>query len=539
MTYLFGHYELDSRRYELRRDGRVIAVEPRVFDLLLYLVEHRERLIGKEELNQRVWDGRLVSDWAMSTCMKIARQAIGDSGKRQDYIRTVPRRGFRFVGTVEVREPSRRAVPPAASDRGADRAGPAQSDKSSIAVLPFENMSGDPEQGYFSDGITGDIITELSRFRSLFVIARHSSFAYRNKAVSLQQIGRELGVQYVLEGSVRKEGNRFRVTAQLVDSVTGYHLWTDSYDRSLADLFTSQDELIRTIVSTVGGRIDVAGKARAAGLDDASLRAYDFYLRAAAAQDGNTKQDYRQAQQYLERAIELDPGLAQAYHHLSLVRYFSWLEHWDDDRDQAFVEAFDAAKRAVMLDDTDSMAQAHLGTLYLFRREFEVARPLFEKAIQLNPNDSRALSLYGLYLTAIGHPDQAIEQFEEAARLNPLAPRWFNRLRGMAYFTARRYDDAISALRAVEVPLNEVRGWLAASYAQAGRLAEARAMLKEFLRVAEQDMAQSPGHQPNAWETYWRGILAYKKQGDFDHLFDGLRKAGLPEQRAGHSDFQL
>ena len=195
-------------------------------------------------------------------------------------------------------------------------AAPALPDKPSIAVLPFLNLSDDPAQAYFSDGITSNIITELARFRSMFVISRHSSFAYRNKPVGVQQIGRELGVHYVVEGSVGRVGDRIRVSAQLVEAQTGHQLWADRYDRSLAEIFAVQDELVGTIVSTLDRRIDVAGRSRTAVISDSSLRAYDLYLRAEAAQDRNTKADYHYAEQCLERAINLDPGLAQAYHHL-------------------------------------------------------------------------------------------------------------------------------------------------------------------------------------------------------------------------------
>jgi adenylate cyclase len=384
-------------------------------------------------------------------------------------------------------------------------------------------------QAYFSDGITNDMITELSRFRSMFVIARHSSFAYRGRAVKVQRIGRELGVHYVVEGSVSRVGDRIRVSAELVDAQTGHHLWADRYDRSLAEIFAVQDELVRTIVSTLGRRIDVAGKLRTAAMSESSLRAYDLYLRAAAAQDRNTKIDYQHAQKYLERAIELDPGLAQAHHHLSLVKFFLWMERWVEDLDRFFAEAFDAAREALARDDTDSMVQAHLGMLHMYRREFDEAGPRFAEALRLNPNDSRALGLYGLYLAAIGRAEQAIEQFDQAERLNPLRPSWLNRLKGIACFSAGRYADAIAAFRANEAaPVNQERGWLAASCAQAGRLDEARAHLRDFLCVAESEMAVLPARTVGAWRSCWRPI-EYQHDHDFDRLFDGLRKAGLPE----------
>jgi adenylate cyclase len=363
----------------------------------------------------------------------------------------------------------------------------------------------------------------------MFVIARHSSFAYRDKAVNVQRIGRELGVRYLVEGIVNKLGDRVRVSAELVDAETGHHLWADRYDRSLAEIFVVQDELVRTIVSTLDRRIDVAGKLRTAAMSDSSLRAYDLYLRAAAAQDRNTKADYRYAQACLERAIELDPGLAQAHHHLSLVKFFTWMERWADDPDKAFAEAFHAARDALAHDDTDSMVQAHLGMLQMYRREFDQAGVRFAEALRLNPNDSRALGLYGLFLAAIGRAEQAVEQFRLAERLNPLRPRWLNRLKGIACFSARRYADAIAAFRLNEaVPVNQERGWLAASCGQAGRLEEARAYLQSFLCVAEKEMAVLPGRTVGAWRSCWRPI-EYQNDEDFDHLFDGLRKAGLPE----------
>ena len=402
-------------------------------------------------------------------------------------------------------------------------------DKPSIAVLPFTNMSGDPEQEYFSDGITEDIITEFSRFHSLFVIARNSSFTFKGQAVDMTDVGRTLGVQYVVEGSVRKAANRVRVTAQLVEAETGNHIWAERWDRELKDIFAVQDELVRTIVSTVGGRIDAIGKVSATRKSEAHLRAYDFYLRAAAAEDGNTKEDYQRARQYLKRAIELDPDLAIAYHHLSLVNFFEWMNHWVDDRDMAFAAALNAENTAVAIDDTDSRIHAHLGQLHHHRRSFDEAGQDFEKAIRLNPNNFQAMALYGNYLTAIGNPEDAIEQFDQAIRLNPIGPSWIRWLRGVACFTVERYDEAIADLRSIKRPLNEVRGWLAASYAGAGRLEEARATLEEFLHVAEDDMAVFPGRKLAAWDDYWHGAMQYQDNADFEHLYDALRKAGLED----------
>jgi adenylate cyclase len=402
-------------------------------------------------------------------------------------------------------------------------------DKPSIAVLPFTNMSGDPEQEYFSDGITEDIITELSRFRSLFVIARNSTFHYKGQSPKVQDVGRELGVRYVVEGSVRKAGNRVRVTAQLIEAESGNHLWAERYDRDLEDIFAVQDELVRTITSTVGGRVDSAGQVRAERLRESNLQAYDHVLRAHAAFDRYNKEDSRRAGHHLRQAIELDPQSAQAHLLLAEVLLLDWMAHWVEDREATLLAAFDSAKRAVALDESSSLALAALGEVQVFRREFEDARHSLERAIELNPNDAATLSLHGIYLVAVGRADEALAQYELSARINPLQRDWVDWLKGIACFTARRYDEAIATLRTIKDPINEVRGWLAASYAGAGRLEEARTTLEAFLRVAEEDMAVFPGRKLAAWEDYWHAAMEYQNDADFEHLYDALRKAGLED----------
>lgn len=401
--------------------------------------------------------------------------------------------------------------------------------KPSIAVLPFVNISGDPEQEYFSDGITEDIITELSRFRSLFVIARNSSFIFKGQAVSVTEVGRKLGVAYVVEGSVRKVAKRIRVSAQLVEAITGNHVWAERYDRELEDIFAVQDELVRTITSTVGGRVESDGQARAETMSEASLLAYDHVLRAKAAYLRSNKEDNRYAREHLERAIELDPRNAQAHRDLAEVLVMDWMAHWVEGRESALRSAFDNAKTAVMLDESFSGALATLGSIKLYYRDFDDALHDLERALELNPNDNQTLDLYALYLVAVGRTDDALAQHALSTRINPFQPFWAVWGRGIAFFSARRYDDAILTLRSIKDTINEARGWLAASYAGAGRLDEARAMLEEFLRMAEDDMVVFPGRKVAAWEDYWHGAIEYKNEADFEHLYDALRKAGLED----------
>jgi adenylate cyclase len=403
--------------------------------------------------------------------------------------------------------------------------------KPSIAVLPFENLSGDPEQQYFSDGITEDIITELSRFRSLSVIARVSSVALRTKAIKVQDIGRDLDVAYVVEGSVRRAAERLRITAQLVDAETGRHLWAERYDRELElrDVFALQLEVARAVASTFSSRVDAVGRDRAARLTPTELRAYDLVLRAKALTSKYTRADNEQALACAERAVELDSTSARAHAHAAWCYFFNYMACWVADTKNALAKAYELADRAVSLDETDSFAHCIMGAVHWFRREYDEARSEIERAIDLNPNDPEARRYYGNLLVATGNPDAGIEQIDLGKRLNPFDTRWVPWIRGIACFTARRYDEAIATLKQARDPINEVRGWLAASYAHAGHLQEARATLEEFLRTAESDMAAFPGHRLKDWESYWHGAFEYRDQKDFDHLFDALRKAGLPE----------
>jgi TolB-like protein len=421
-----------------------------------------------------------------------------------------------------------RSVPPPSAERNTVTPPPLP-DKPSVAVLPFENLSGDPEQQYFSDGITEDIIIELSRFRSLFVIARNSSFAFKGKSIKVQDIARELGVAYIVDGSVRRAGDRVRINAQLVDAATGNHLWAERYERDMSDIFALQDEVARSVASTVSGRVEVANRDRVARLSPTALRAYDLILHAKALTLKYTRADNAHALACAERAVELDPASAAAHGHAAWCHFYTYMASWVADREAALAKAYALAQRAVELDETDSFGHVMLGIMHIFRREYDEARSEITKAVDLNPNDPVARRYYAMYLAAAGNAEAGIEQIELGRRLNPFDTRWVPWDKGIVCFTARRYDEAIVALKQARDPINEVRGWLAASYAQAGRLPEARATLAEFLRIAESDMAVFPGRRLKDWEPYWHGAFEYRDQKDFDHLFDALRKAGMQD----------
>jgi TolB-like protein len=402
-------------------------------------------------------------------------------------------------------------------------------DKPSIAVLPFENLSNDPEQQYFSDGITEDIITELSRFRSLFVIAYHSSSAFKGKTVRVQDIARELGVAYVVEGSVRRAADRVRISAQLVDAATGNHLWAERYDRDALDIFAVQDEVARSVASTVSGRVEVAGRDRIERLSPTALRAYDLVLRARSLTLKYTRADSQQALACAERAMQLDPTSAPAHAHAAWCHFYNYMAFWSADPADSLAKACEVIQRAVVLDEADSFAHTIMGSVQWFRRDFDQARTEYLEGIERNPNDFLARRFYGMFLAATGNPEAGLEQINLGKRLNPFDTKWAPWNRGITYFTARRYDEAITALKQVRNPINEVRAWLAASYAQAGRPEEAKATLDEFMRVAQSDMAVFPGKTLKDWEPYWHAIFEYQDQKDFDHLYEALRKAGMPD----------
>ncbi|HEX5507683.1 MAG TPA: winged helix-turn-helix domain-containing protein, partial [Pseudolabrys sp.] len=377
MKFLFENHVLDVGRRELCRGSEPIAVEPQVFDLLVYLVQNRDRVVSKDDLIASVWSGRVVSDSTLTSRINAARKAIGDSGEQQRLIRTIARKGIRFVGALLDETPARESTT-------VEVARPALPDRPAIAVLPFVNMSGDAEQDYFSDGISEDIITALSKLRWFFVIARNSSFAYKGKSVHLKQIGEELGVSYVLEGSVRKDEGRVRITAQLNNVATGGHIWAERYDRDLSDVFAVQDEITEAIVAAIEPQIYAAENFRAQRKPPDSLDAWDLVMRALAHYWRVTRQDNVVAQALLEKATSIDPNYGQALGLLANSYMFSAHMGWTDMAATAPI-AERAAFAAIHSDSEDAWAHIALGHVYLMARRFDDSLAEYETALRLNP----------------------------------------------------------------------------------------------------------------------------------------------------------
>lgn len=313
MQYLFGDdYLLDPERRELRKAGALVAIGPQVFDLLLQLIRHRERVVSKDELLATVWSGRIVSESTITSHLNAVRKAVGDSGEQQRLVKTIPRKGFRFVGELRELDAPAAAPEPPSAQPSALRPALALPAKPSIAVLPFHNLSGDAAQDYFADGVVEDIVGALSRMRWLFVIARNSSFSYKGRAVDAATVGRELGVRYVLEGSLRKTGDKVRVTGQLVDATSGEQLWAERFEGSLGDLFALQDQLAESVVGAIAPQLERAEIERAKRQPIASLDAFDDYLRGLARLRVGSREAIPAALPLFRRATALDPEFGAA-----------------------------------------------------------------------------------------------------------------------------------------------------------------------------------------------------------------------------------
>ncbi len=399
---------------------------------------------------------------------------------------------------------------------GDQPAGPSLPDKPSIAVLPFTNMSGDPEQEYFSDGITDDIITELSRYQSLFIIARNSSFVYKGRAVNVRIIGRELGVEYVVEGSIRKAGNRVRINAQLVEAATGNHLWAERYDRELEDIFAVQDEVTQAIAAILPTKLSQAVFARARRKPTDNLTAYDYLLRG----ERYLRENYGdpEALKMLKKAIEIDPQCARAYAH-SAVHYLYQVFASGMPAEESTRKAQEQIDRALAIDDDDSSIHSVAGLAYLLLGQHDRAKIHSERAIALNPNDVSAIFKHGFVLTYLGDAVGGLEWFRKGRRLDPHEPEsgvedWLE-----VYYMARQYEKAIETFRRWRNPPFHMFAELAACYAQLGRNDEAQAAVAEYERQRPEDY--------NFAKFAAAHIKACARQEDRDHWMDGYRKAGF------------
>jgi TolB-like protein/Flp pilus assembly protein TadD len=532
LDFRFGEFEIDAARQELRQAGAPVHIEPQVFDILVYLVQHRDRIVSKDELIETIWHGRVISEAALSSRISAARRALGDNGNDQTLIRTLHKRGFRFVGEVdEGSAPAAVAAGPSplpqAAAHDAVKLVPSAEllplpDKPSIAVLPFQNMSHDPEQEYFADGLTEDIITGLSRQRWFFVIARNSSFTYKGAAVDVREVAGQLGVRYVLEGSVRKAANRVRVTGQLIDASNGNHLWAEKYDRELADIFALQDDITSRVIGSVAPQILVAEAARVQRKPPQSVDAWDLVMQAVPHMWRMSTDEHARAQELLQRAIALDGSYAHAHALLgwTYVTMFNLdtrrpIGEWTD-------RALATGATAATLDDEEPWAHLVLGLGHARRRRPQLAFRHLTKSVELSPSFALGYAGLGYALACGGHPESGLQALEEAHRLSPRDPFlaiYAPTVRYMALFALERYEETIAVCRATTASHPHHAGaWrlMTVSLGLLGRVDEAKDALAHTLTL-----------QPDLAVAHVENNTVYANPEDRSRFLEGLRKAGL------------
>ena len=514
MIYRIDTFELDTDRFELRQDGASLPLEPQVFALIAYLVANRDRMISKGELIEKVWNGRVVSDSAISSRVKKARKALGDNGKSQRLIHTVHGQGFRFIGNL-----AGDALPAAP-----DRAEPAGQPRPRIVVLPFVNLSEDTEQEYFSDAITQDLITNLSKHRWLTVVARNSAFAYKHRPIHLQELVRELGVSYVVEGSVRRAGNRIRATAQLVDAISEQQIWSDRYDRELEDVFAVQDDITAKIAARVEPEIAASERQRISRQRNPDLQAWDCFHLGLSHFFRFSAEGNLEAQRLLQKSRTLDPtfGEAHAWWAYSVVL---GMVYWDTDPSPELLDAaLEATQCALQIDDQNAVFYTLKARVQLARCEYQSA--LMENSIAIDLNPTLAAAHCGLAdsLAYEGRYDEAIRYFEQALELSPNDPqRWaFLTYGALAHIFRRDFHAAIEwATRASEIP--NCQFWTTAHKAVAlaylGERDRAKAQVTQLLQ-----------EQPQFSRAFARKKLFYlKDEGQLNMYLEGLKLAGVSE----------
>lgn len=519
MLYSFSVFTMDTERRELRQGAETISVAPQVFDLLNYLIRNRERVVSKDELIAGVWNGRIVSDAALTTRINGARCAIGDTGEKQDLIKTLPRKGFRFVGAVQ--EAGSSAIETVGS---VERTGD-MPPRLSIVVLPFANLSGDREQDYFVDGVTENLTTDLSRIAGSFVIARNSAVSYRGRAVDVRQVGRELNVRYVLEGSVQRSGKRLRMNVQLIDAISGQHLWAERFEKSVVDLFDVQDEIVARLANTLGRQLIEAEAQRA----ERTLHpdAMDLYFQGRAwLMKGSSLECLTRARSFFERSLTYDPGNVEAMIGLANVDTAVGTSFTTDDGPARFAAAEAMLNEALSIRPNRTSAHLVRGWVQIFTNRVAQAIREFEHALALDSNSAYAHAALGFAKFYMGRAAETEGHIFEALRLSPRdveAYQWACFV-GVAKLQLGSDVEAVSWLRRSteanrNFPLAHLA--LAAALGLTGALDEARTAARTGLAL-------------NSGFTIRRFLTAQQSDNPtflagLERVCEGFRLAGVPE----------
>jgi TolB-like protein/Tfp pilus assembly protein PilF len=510
MIYKFADCELDIERRELRRAGTAVAIEPQVFGLLCHLVANAGRVVSKDELNEAVWSGRVVSDSALSSRVKSARAAIGDDGKAQSLIRTVHGHGFRFVGTVD------RSVGETMPSQGSARETPV------VAVMPFENLSGDAKEDYFADGMTADIIATLAKHRWLTVLARNATSRFKGADATVAEIARETGAHYLVEGSVRHSGQRVRVSVQLIDASSGSCIWSERYDRQSEDIFDIQDDITQTVSARIEPEIGYEERRKiTSAVGSRDLRAWEWFHLGTSHLFRFSAADNLKAQEYLQKAREQDPDFAAAHAWWAYAVVLGTV-YWDTEPSAAqFDEALAATSRALASDSRNAVFYALKARVQLARGEYEGAIEGNRIAIELNPSFAAAYCGLADSLTYLGQCDEAVERFEKAIALSSNDPqRWaFYTYGALAHIFRGDYARAIEwADHAAAIPNRQ--------YWTLAHKAVALALLGKT-DEAGQALAAARAEQPALSVSFARRKLYYLKRAEqLDLYLEGLALAG-------------
>ena len=508
-SYTFGRFVFDTQRRVLISRGSTVVIGQKCLALLEALLTADGRAVSKSELIAAAWATENIEESNLAVQIAALRKCLGRNEGGDEWIATVQRVGYQFVnpaGAVETppNEDFVAALEPSAG-------------KPSVAVLPFLNLSSDPEQDYFSDGVTGDIITELARWRLLRVVSRAASFQYRIDTADINQIARELNVQYILEGTIRRLGDRIRITVQLIDAITGNHVWAEKFDREITEIFAVQDQVVRTIVSTLVGRVMAATVERASRKPPASLAAYECVLKGNAL-PWDDPAGAEEATRLFAKATEIDPGYGLAHALLANMYGRKWIYDLGNS-DAALEEAHKLACQAIKLDGNESTCFSILAQICLLRRSFEPALQYMRRAIEINPNNQWNTADMGITLTFVGEAEAALGWFKRSKEIDPyFDPPWYWSNLGKAYLVLHRYEEALAEFAYLPTHTYRVSALMAGCHARLSDITRAQAYMAECLAL-----------RPDFSISRFMSKEPYKNAADAILIAESLQMAGLPE----------
>jgi len=560
--FFIGEWQVSPHEGTLSQDGNTVRLEPRAMEVLVYLASRPGEVVSRSDLENKVWTGMLVTDDAVTSAIIKLRKALGDNAKNPRFIATVPKRGYQLIapvtkpaaGTDEVAVVDQAGMTVASlrADRAKvalmvtalavvaalawaflssiapappESAAPALDETTrqapSILVLPFENLSEDPAQEQFADGITEDIITDLSSLSRLRVMGNNTSFSYKGRSVRPQEVGAELDVDFVLEGSIRRQGETIRINSQLVDARTGFQKWAERYDRDLAEVFAVQDEVTDSIVAALAIGLDSRERTNLAYRPTDNLEAYKYFREGQGLAGTSTRENNVLAQAAYRKAIQADPAYGRAYSALAYTLAFNFRRGWNDAPMQTIDRALELARKAVQLDSSTPQTYWSLGYVHMMRKEFELAEKAVARALEIAPNFADGYGLLALIKNSLGEAQTAIELVEKGMQLNPFYTWDYPYNLGRAYYTLGQTEKAINALEAAKTRnpnVVPIRLHLAASYVRAGRLGDAEWEVEEIRTISPDETL---GHVARTHPTSDKQAL--------EVLLDELRAAGLPE----------